>query len=205
MKFINDLDRQRIREATQQAELLTSGEIVTVITRQSDDYFFIPLLWAALLALFSLGLLHWITPEFAAKHGYLTQMTLFFVLAITFQWQPLKMKLIPTPIKKQRASNKAHTQFHIQGVGNTKDKTGILIFVSVAEHYVEIIADQGIHQKLSSDVWQTIINNFVTLVKQGEIATGFETAIKSCGELLQQHFPVEPKDVNELPNHLIEL
>lgn len=204
-KFIDDADRQHIREAIKQAESRTAGEIVTVIAQESDDYFFIPLLWAALLALFSLGPLQLIAPEFADVYGYLTQVCLFFALGLSFRWQPLKMKLVPSFVKQQRANNNAHLQFYAQGVNKTQDGTGILIFVSVAEQYVEIIADHGIYEKLPRDVWQTIVNDFVARVKKQEIAGGFAQAVQACGELLHQQFPVEPIDINELPNHLIEI
>jgi putative membrane protein len=81
----------------------------------------------------------------------------------------------------------------------------VLIFVSVAEHYVEILADQAINAKVAQAEWDAIIAVFVMTVKQGRVAEGFEQAVDACGALLAQHFPAAPGERNELPDHLIEI
>ncbi len=81
---------------------------------------------------------------------------------------------------------------------------GVLIFVSEAEHYVEIIADRGISQHVSNDEWQEIINSFIEKVKAGQTKEGFLNCISSCGDLLKQYAPATEQK-NELPNHLIVL
>ena len=80
------------------------------------------------------------------------------------------------------------------------ERTGVLLFVSAAEHYVEIIADKGINDVVADDAWQDIVQNFVQHVKQQQVTDGFLTAIAACGELLADHFPATDKDINELPN-----
>src|SRR3546814_13520591 len=81
----------------------------------------------------------------------------------------------------------------------------LLIFVSVAEHYVEILADQAINEKVAQEEWDSIVAAFVAAVKQGRVAEGFEQAVDACGALLAQHFPAAPGARNELPDRLIEL
>ena len=80
----------------------------------------------------------------------------------------------------------------------------MLIFVSEAEHYVEIIADRGIDQHVSQEQWQAIIDTFTNSVKRGKTAEGFVDCIGACGELLIEHAPAT-HDRNELPNHLVVL
>src|SRR3546814_13777191 len=81
----------------------------------------------------------------------------------------------------------------------------LLIFVSVAEHYVEILADQAINEKVAQEEWDSIVAAFVAAVKQGRVAEGFEQAVDACGALLAQHFPAAPGERNELPDRLIEI
>lgn len=205
MAFLSETDKQRIREAIQRVEQRTRGEIVTVVARSSDDYVYVPALWAGLLAL--------TTPALAAVLGLwldlgllaLVQVGMFLVLLLLFQSAPIKMWLIPGTVKHLRAGRMAHEQFVRQGVHLTREHTGILLFVSLAEHYVEILADKGIHDRVSPDAWEAIVAEFTTAVRMGRVAEGFVKAIEGCGELLVIHWPAGTDVINELPDHLVEL
>lgn len=211
MAFISDSDKQRIRDAIRRQEMRTAGELVTVLAQASDAYSYIPVLWAALAALFFPGIVGsiinmmplWLEADYQLL--YLVQVVLFFALAAVFQWTPLKMRLIPKSVKHHRARRLAHEVFFEQGLHTTQGGTGILIFVSTAEHYVEILADSGINEKVGADAWQHLVDRFVAHVKQGKTVDGFITTIEACGELLAQHFPDQKTNPNELPDHLVEL
>lgn len=205
MRFLNEDEKARIRQAIEDVEHRTAGELVTVIAQQSDDYLYIPTLWAALLALAVPGVIGYLPFDTLHAHSYLTQFIVFVVLAVLFQWPPVKLRLIPRYVKVQRARRLALEQFLAQDLHHTSQRTGILLFVSVAEHYVEIIADKGINDAVAAGTWDKIVNQFINAVKRGQVAGGFITAIQQCGEVLIEHFPVTAEDENELPNHLIEL
>jgi len=205
MGFLTASDKQRIAEAIREVESGTSGELVTVIAGASDDYPFIPTLWAGMLALAVPGFLtlaH-ISVPFLGAYG--AQIVCFLVLALLFRIRPIKMRLVPGEVKRMRASRVAREQFFLQNLHHTRDRTGVLLFVSVAEHYVEIIADKGINDVVKSDTWDRIVARFVAQVQAGRIADGFLDAVRACGEPLAAHFPVRPGDRNELPNHLVEI
>ncbi|WP_455366318.1 TPM domain-containing protein [Kaarinaea lacus] len=203
--FLTDQDKQTISDAIREAESKTSGEIVTVIARAADDYFYIPTLWAGLLALLTPGVMLMLPIESGILVIYTLQVLVFVFALLLFRWTPLKMALIPKAIKYRRASRLAQEQFLQQGLHRTKDRNGLLIFVAVAEHYVEIIADQGINDRVPEDTWRNIVDEFVGHVKQRQISKGFLNAITQSGNLLQEQFPANPMDKNELPNHLIEI
>ncbi len=205
MAFLTDTEKQRVAEAIKEAESKTSGEIVTVIAHASDGYAFIPLLWAAALALVvPLPFVVFDLPLVLIEI-YTVQLAVFVVLGFLFRWTPLKMRLVPKAIKRLRASRMARQQFLEQGLHRTKDRTGVLLFVSVAERYVEVLADSGINDRVEPGVWDGLVAAFVDNVKQGRIAEGFLEAVGTCGALLAQHFPRTPGDKDELPNHLIEI
>ncbi|MNC72506.1 hypothetical protein D3C75_1235650 [compost metagenome] len=82
--------------------------------------------------------------------------------------------------------------------------TGILIFVSEAERYVEILVDQGISSRLDDSVWATIVAAFTAQVSQGQTLQGFVSCIEACGQLLKVHVPLT-HERNELPNRLVVL
>ena len=82
----------------------------------------------------------------------------------------------PTAVKRRRAGRLAREQFFAQGLHLTRARTGVLIFVSVAEHYVEIIADQGIDALVPPGTWDKAVADFVGQVRAGHIAEGFLAA-----------------------------
>ena len=112
------------------------------------------------------------------------------------------MRLVPKRVRFWRAANLARRQFLENNLHYTKGETGVLIFVSEAEHYVEIIADRGIDQHVDQEKWQEIINGFTARVKAGEIEQGFIECIERCGELLKEHAPAT-EEKNELPNRMV--
>lgn len=205
MAFLSDDEKRRLRQRIEAAERQTRGELVTVIARESDPYPYIPLLWASLVALslppivVAAGL--WVDLATVS----LIQLAVFLALALLFRWRPVKMRLIPKATKLRRATRGAREQFLAQGVHNTTDRCGVLLYVSVGEHYVEILADRAINAKVPQAEWDAIVERFVASVKRGEVAAGFEQAVDACGTLLAKHFPAAPGERNELPDHLIEL
>ncbi len=218
--FLSKADKQRITAAIKKAESGTTGELVTVIVRSSDAYRYIPLLWASLIALSLPALIYllWLWTGQLGEHAnwghphpydmaylFIVQIAVFVVLVPLFLWQPLKMRLIPKSVKHLRASRFAYEQFFAQGLHLTKQRNGILIYVSVAERFVEILADKGINDQVEEGYWDDIISRFVLQIRKGKITDGFIAAIESCGAVLARHFPQTPDDIDELPNHLVEI
>ena len=205
MAFLSPEEKVRITEAIKQAEGRTSGEIVTVIAGSADAYWFIPLLWAAVIALSLPAVVLLVDPWIYPIELYGGQLLLFALVALLFRWTPVKMRLVPGAVKRRRAGRLAREQFLAQGLHHTKDRTGVLLFVSVAERYVEVLADSGINEKVAPDAWANLVNAFVARVRQGRIADGFLEAVEVCGALLAENFPRSGGDADELPNHLIEI
>lgn len=230
--FISEADKSQLTEQIRTVESNTAGEIVTVITDSSDDYRYIPLLWSALLSLAvpglyflmqSLGLFDndsavataWQSgqridgsatqPWSEYQWIYIIQAAVFTLCAMLFQWQNLRMRFIPDAVKHHRAHLQARAQFLTQNVHWTDHRAGILIFVSVAEHYVEIIADRAVASKVDNEHWQRIVDQFIRDVRQGNVHKGFTDTISQCGDILITHFPANKPATDELPNHLIEL
>lgn len=205
MAFLTDDEKSRLADAIKKAESKTGGEIVTVIARSSDGYWFIPTLWAAIAALTMPAAVLWIDPWIYPIELYGGQLALFSVLALLFRWMPVKMRLVPGRVKRRRAARLAREQFLARGLHHTEGRTGVLLFVSVAERYVEVLADSGINEKVAPDTWTSLVEAFVVKIRQKQVAEGFLEAIGRCGALLEEHSPRAPGDKDELPNHLAEI
>ncbi|MGY2378305.1 TPM domain-containing protein [Pseudomonas sp. SDO524_S393] len=204
MGLLTEHEQRQVAEAIARVEKTTDAELVTVLAARADDYAYIPLLWASLIALVVPGVVHYLS-------GYLTMYTLllaqwltFIVLCLVFRLPKVTTRLIPRSVRHWRASNLARRQFLEQNLHHTLGSTGVLIFVSEAERYVEILVDEGISRHLADDSWDVIVKAFTQQVKQGQTLTGFITCIEACGELLKVHVPVT-QTRNELPNRLIVL
>jgi putative membrane protein len=204
MKLLNAEQQQQVAEAIARVEKTTDAELVTVLAKQSDRYAYIPLLWAALLALITPSLLLLSPLWLEASTIAFIQLAVFVAAALLLHIPFIAIRLIPKAVRIWRASNLARRQFLENNLHHTRGETGVLIFVSETERYVEIIADRGINAKVKPEQWQSMVENFIAAVKRGDTAGGFLECISACGALLQQHVPATHQK-NELPNHLIVL
>lgn len=204
MSLLDVQEQARVAAAIAAVERRTDAELVTVLARRADRYWFIPTLWAALLALLTPALLA-LTPLWLSGRDLLTvQWLVFVVLAIALHLPAVAPRLIPRAIGHHRAALLARAQFLANGLHHTEAASGLLIFVSEAERYVEILADRGISGRVPEGTWQVIVDTFTARIKAGEVCDGFIECIESCGRILEDQLPLT-RDKNELPDHLVIL
>lgn len=202
MGLITEADRNRISAAIGCAERETSGEIVCVIAGESDSYLYAPYMWAALAALVVPWPLIYLT-WWPVQWIYGLQLLTFLLLLAVLMPRRIRTMLIPPSLQRTRAHRRAVEQFLVQNLHTTDGRTGVLIFISVAERYAEILADHGIHAKVQPGTWQEIVDRLTGKIGQDRTADGFVEAIAAVGKLLATHFPPGTADPDELPNHLI--
>ncbi|RON02010.1 hypothetical protein BK659_24490 [Pseudomonas brassicacearum] len=204
MALLSEYEQRQVAEAIARVERDTDAELVTVLAARADDYAYIPLLWASLLALIVPGIVHYVSGWLNMHTLLLVQWASFIVLCLVFRIPSITTHLIPRSVRHWRASNLARRQFLEQNLHHTVGSTGMLIFVCEAERYVEILVDEGISRRLDNKTWEPIVAAFTRQVKQGQTLQGFVTCIEACGELLKVHVPVTHVR-NELPNRLVVL
>jgi len=204
MTLLTEPELQQVAEAIERVERDTDAELVTVLAAQAEDYRYIPLLWASLLALLLPGALLFFTGWLAAWQLLLVQWLTFIVLAAIFRIPSLTSRLIPRSVRHWRACNLARRQFIELNLHHTEGGTGMLIFVSEAERYVEILVDRGISSRIDNSAWESIVATFTENVRNGQVLEGFLSCIDACGSLLKQQVPAT-HERNELPNRLVVL
>ena len=204
MALLTEHEQRQVAEAIVRVERQTDAELVTVLAARADDYAYIPLLWASLIALVVPGVVHYLSGYLSMYTLLLAQWSTFIVLCLVFRLPKVTTRLIPRSVRHWRASNLARRQFLEQNLHHTLDGTGVLIFVSEAERYVEFLVDDGISKRLDDSSWDGIVKAFTQQVKQGQTLAGFIACIEACGELLKVHVPLTHAR-NELPNRLIVL
>ena len=204
MALLTQQQQQQVTEAVTRAEQRTDAEIVTVLAPRADDYSYIPLLWASLIALLVPAVLHFLSSGMAIYSLLMAQWATFVFLSLIFRIPAITTRLIPPRVRYWRASNLARRQFLEQKLHHTEGRTGVLIFVSEAERYVEIMVDEGISRHLESGAWDTIVSDFIRRISLGQTAEGFIACIDASAQLLAQHVP-RTQSRNQLPNRLVML
>ncbi len=204
MDLMSEADRERIGKAIEAAERKTSGEIVAVVAAESSTYLYAPVIWASLIALFVPWPLIYFT-WMSVQMIYFIQLAVFLILLAALLPRPVRYWLVPGYVKRAHAHRRAVEQFLAQNLHTTAGRTGVLIFVSVAERYAEILADTGIDARVPKGTWQAIVDDLTAAFAQNRPGDGFVAAIEAVGAHLAAHFPPGSADPNELPDHLIVL
>lgn len=217
-------DQARISAAVHAAESGTSGEIVTILSDESDIYADVALWWSAGVALLALAALC-LMPDFylglvdralgrwavewtprAVLELALTVASLKFAgMWLLQMWRPLRLWLVPPSVKARRVRARAVQCFRTAAERRTAGRTGILLYVSLAERRAEIVADEAIHARVEADAWGQAMADLIAPLRAGQIAQGLIAAIGDIGAILAKHLPRAADDVNELPDRIIAL
>ena len=207
--MIDDVLRARIAAAIAAAEASTSGEIVCLIARRASDWRMWPLATAGALALLvpmaALAANAFALTQWSAATIYTAQLAVFLASAAAGLVPAVRLALVPKSVKQARAHRAAIEQFAARGLTGTRHRTGVLIYVTLAERSAHIIADRGIYEKVGPEVWRSAVDALTAAIRRGDPAAGFEAAVARVGAVLAEHFPRTRTDVDELPNRLIEI
>ena len=221
---LSEADHAKVSVAIASAEAKSDGEVLTIVAPSSDSYHDVALHWAVLVliavvafAAWKPGLLHfW---HGIAVGGWRLEPTtgellvVLLVLAVAkftialllLRWMPLRLALTPGATKSRRVRRRAIDLFKAAAERRTIGRTGVLIYLSVAERRAEIVADEAITKVTTPETWGEAMAALLVEVKQGRVADGMVAAIERVGAVLAEHFPRSSTDTNEIPDKLIEL
>jgi putative membrane protein len=201
--FFTDDEKERLRQAVVAAESKTAGEIVPMIVTSAARYTEVELLgviFGLLIGMIAEAI--WSDP-WGSPYFQLWPVIGALVGFLTSRLPTVKRMLAP----KSRIDEAVHTlalaSFTDQGLHHTRDHTGILILIALLEHRVEVLADRGINQKVSTGTWDEIVRMITAGIKSGQACNAFCQAIERCGDILATHFPRQVDDKDELPNQLV--
>lgn len=209
-KFLTDEKRHQIEQKVREAEASTSGEIVVMAVGESSNY---PSAIMAASGAISLVLAIGGTMTIGSKMGYGSENMWFFLIlfALFFMVSNEAVKRFPV-LKRPFVSHKEiaeeveeaaiHAFFH-RKVHETRDRTGILIYISRYEHSVRVLADTGIDAVVGKETWQGVVDTITKGILDKRQGEAIASAVEQCGKLLSRHFPRKSDDTNELGDEVI--
>lgn len=201
-------DLERIKNAVAGAEGHTSGEIVPYYVESSDEYEEAVWRGGVLLGTAALLIFYGIRTFTAVWMPIDLTQILFVILlsaglgsALAYWLPPLRRLLAGRRLIDRRVAARALEAFVSEEVFQTRDRTGILIFLSMFEHRVHVIGDSGINERVKPADWEDIVEIITSGIKSGRAGEGLVLAIEKCGDLLKRK-EVERRadDTNELPD-----
>lgn len=217
-------DHAQVTAAVTTAETTTDGEIVAITAERSDSYHDVALHWAILAGLlafavvaafpdFYLGLLERLSGGWNHVWTVRELLTILLLLVaaklvavrLILAWMPLRMVLTPRATKSRRVRRRAVELFRVGAEKRTASRTGVLLYLSLAEHQAEIVADEAIHGKVPPEIWGEAMAALIDEVRARRPGAGMAAAVSRIGAVLAEHFPRTGTDPNELPDRLIEL
>lgn len=224
MAYLTEDQHKIVSDAVGEAELNTSGEILTVLADRSDGYSDIIQLYCAAIGFTAMSAFAAFPQPFMNlwdrfvggwghewSIGELASMTIalgliaYLVSTLIFLSDAIRFALIPAPTKTTRVHDQAVKHFKVGAERRTRGKTGVLIYLSMREHRAEIVADDSIAEKVSAEVWGEAMADMLVEIKAGKIAEGMAVGVRDVGFVLSEHFPRDEDDENELPDRLIEV
>jgi putative membrane protein len=222
-------DHTRIADAITEAESKTEGEIFCVLAHEVSRYREVPLLWASVAALavpplMVLAGLHrlaladifssWTDDSLHMAEGLIVralssyailQAALFLIVALVVSLPKVRRLMTPRFLKRHRVRQLARHHFVASGARLSDAEPHILIYASLLDRQVELVAHDAIHKAVGTSAWNAAVAAVTEGMKQDRPADGFIRAIQICGDALAAHFPSTGPAQNKLSNDILEV
>jgi putative membrane protein len=211
---LNEKDLERIKAAVKNAEEKISGEIVPVLVERSGDYFIAlykgSLIGAAFTFVTMVVLDRFVINDALNTLFYDPVFILLMVVlggvvgaVVPYFSDPVKRLLVARQYQDLVTRQCAENAFLEEEVFKTRQRTGVMIFVSFFEHEVIVMADKGISKIVDQKQWDKIVQDIIQEIRNGRLVEALENGIKQCGDiLLEKGFRKTIDDVNELGDDL---
>jgi len=219
---LSEADHRLVTDAVASAESATDGEVVAVVAARSDRYHDAAGGWALVAVLGWLALLSAV-PSIAVSAASLVEPSgnpgahllftvaligaalVFLLVRLLLRSEDVRLRFVPPATKGRRVHARALSVFRVAVSGRTRAHTGVLVYLSLAEHRAEIVAEKGIHARVPPERWGDAMAALIEGAKDGRVADGMAAAVAEVGIVLAEHFPRSEDDRNELCDRLIEL
>jgi putative membrane protein len=200
---VSEDELESVREEITACEKKTSGEVMVVLLERSDRHPAAHWL-AAVCMLFAGSFVLWAWLPWGQPAYLLPLQALLAALGfgLTRTLPHLHHRFISARRAQEMAEEQALQEFHKLELRETKGRTGVLLMVSLLEHRVIVLADEGIYARVGEEKWEEVQQAILKHVRTGHLGQGLLEGVRLAGAVLVEHFPSEDH-AEELPNVVI--
>jgi putative membrane protein len=199
----DDITKRRVENLVREVEAKSSAEIVVSVKPFSGSYRAADLIFGALVALVGLCFYVYAPIEFTDDLAPPSITLLFFAaFACSARVPAIRRLFTPRAIRAACTRAAAREAFVDQNIACTRDRTGILIYVSTFERRAEVVVDIGIIRRENDGELAAAIVKIEWAIDDGGNLEAFEQAVRELGEWLAQSLPPRIDDTNELADEV---
>lgn len=196
-------DIEEIKTTVSAVEATTSGEVVVVLSKRSSRYTTTELVCSIIFGYMFVFVYSLMTSNMGLM-GFIASSFLGMLVCFgLLNFNAIKRLFLSSRAMSHKVHNAAFKYFYKHGVYRTKQRTGILIYISLMERMVVVVGDEGINSKLGPNDWSGVVQKITSGIKGHDLKKGIVEGLNASTALLKTHFPVSSNDVNELGNALI--
>ena len=209
-KFLSEAEKTNISNAVAQLEKNTTGELVPMIVSTSGSYVEYSIIGALALAMPTA-----VIKAYFINWWYYYQidtlllffvffLPLFILFFLILNYMPCFQRLfVPKKVMDEEVRESAAYAFFTNGLHKTKNASGVLLYISVFEKRVWILADNGINSRIPEGTWDSIVAELTAGLKEKQHGKVIVTAVNKIGDILTAHFPSDGDSTNELPDLIV--
>jgi putative membrane protein len=209
-KFLTRSEQEQVTAVVHEMEQTTSGEIVPLVVSRSHRYPMANVLCSLFLSI-PLGLLLtdllgpaiWLGPRNMWLFLILSSASSAIFYALTSRSDRITRLFLNQREVEQEVREGALAAFYAEKLHKTAEENGILLYISVLEQRVWILADSGINKKIDAAEWDAVVADLTAGIKAGNRCHSLCAAIRRTGQILHRHFPHQRDDRDELHNLII--
>ncbi len=192
-------EQQEIIQAINKAEESCGGEILVVLAKSSWDWSRHSL-YLSIITSFIVSIAIWRSGfNIAYPHFFLGQLSVILLIESILRLTGLDARISPRSARQYATRIQAQSAFYGYGVNNTRNRAGVLIYLSMQERCCELLVDTGLKGQPATS-WQKIVGDITSGIKHGELVPSLKNAIEESGMIIARHYPGYPDDKNELPD-----
>ena len=205
-KYINEDTKSKIKNMIGEIESKSDAEVVVVVADNCDRYRYSIFLYAFLATLIVPFLIRLSSINFDQNETFALMTATFLFVTVSLEYSEFKYKIIPKKVKIDSCESIAFNQFKKLGINKTANHKAILIFVSIKERYIRVIADKNIDKKIGKEFWKELVQEFAKEVKDSSVDSAMINIVNKCGKVLIDNFPTTTQiQENEIPNDVVEI
>jgi len=202
MTVFSPQEMTRIEASIAEVERSTAAEIVVVTRKVSDSYADVRLFAAGVSALSAAAASHFVWPELSVASVLSLQLIVGLAVWLLSRLRVVLRVLVPVERRQLAVERACELEFLEHAVFETRDRNGVLIFLSELERRVAILGDKGIHARVETSGWDELVKHIVDSIHRGRACDGVCEVIARLGATLSRDAPIRADDTNELDNRV---